>query len=111
MFHKLTTILLGFLIIVAVFGPRLILADNKPVHGSCHDTPKEMSTTCAIHCLTTAINNNELKEILAPIFVLSIPVVSEIDFLPMTEKVFIPFFEEPRVFRDNYPHLTVVKKE
>ncbi|MFH1089217.1 MAG: hypothetical protein V1716_02220 [Candidatus Uhrbacteria bacterium] len=111
MSRKLVTILLGFFILAAAFGPRLALANSEPVHGSCHETPKEMPTACAIHCLTTAINDNELDEISTPIFSLFVPVIFETNFSPITEKVFIPFFVEAKVFRDNYPHLTVVKKE
>jgi len=111
MFRKLAAILLGFFVLAAVFGPRLALANSEPVHGSCHETPKEMPTSCAVHCLTTAINDNELNEISAPILNLFVPAIFETNFSSITEKVFIPFFVESKVFRDNYPHLTVVKKE
>lgn len=111
MSRKLATILLGFFIVTAVFGPRLVLANSEPIHSSCHETSKEMPTICAIHCLTTAINENEVNFNLTPITEFFVPIVFE-DFLisevsPSTQL----FFEKATVFRDAKTILTTIKRE
>jgi len=111
MSRKLATILIGFFLVAVAFGPRLVLANFEPVHSDCHKTPQEMSTTCAVHCLTTAISENEIDLNLTPSFEWFVPAtVSEVlmpnlNFWPPT------FFERAKVFKDPRVILTTIKRE
>jgi len=111
MSHKLATILLGFFVLAAAFGPRLVLANNEPIHGSCHETPKEMPTACAVHCLSVAINENEVDSVLDSVIDFSAPVMNKNDLVFFDVKNKTDFFLELTVFREIYPILTTIKRE
>jgi len=112
MSRKLAIILLGFFIVAAAFGPRLTLASSMlPKHSSCHEAPVEMPAACAVHCLTNAINENEVDFNLVFSPELFVPAVVEDFVVPEIFVSLQSYFEKATVFRDAKNILTTIKRE
>lgn len=110
MSHKIATIFLMLTFLVAAVSPTVVLAQAQDVH-SCHETPVAMPTTCAVHCLSNVINENEIDFSLTSGVELFIPAITEDLVVPQVSVSPLKTFEKAGVFRDARIILSTIKRE